>query len=309
MKSIIMIIAGILLIILVNASTYQIDETEQVIITQFGEPIGDAIKEPGIHFKLPIIQNANFFDKRFLEWNGDPNEVTTLEKTYIYVDTYARWRIVNPLLFFQKVRDERGAQSRLDDILDGETRIAIANNKLAELVRSSNREFAYNEDAGKDVAPPKINKGRAKIIDDIIRIANDKTVELGIEILDLRIKRLKYRDDVLTTVYNRMISERQKISDKFLSEGQGEAQKILGNKERELKNIYSGAFKEAETIRGTADGKATAIYAQAYNGSADSRNFYEFLKTMESYKKTLSEKDLLVLSTKSDYFKFINKKD
>ena len=309
MKSVIMIISGLLLIILINASTYQIDETEQVIITQFGEPIGEAIKDPGIHFKLPIIQKANFFDKRFLEWNGDPNEVTTLEKTYIYVDTYARWRIIDPLLFFQKVRDERGAQSRLDDILDGETRIAIANHKLAELVRSSNREFAYNEDSGKDVTPPKISKGRAKIIDEIIKIANDKSVELGIEILDLRIKRLKYRDDVLKTVYNRMISERQKISDKFLSEGQGEAQKILGNKERELKNIYSGAFKEAETIRGKADGKATAIYAKAYNSSADTRDFYQFLKTMESYKKTLSEKDLLILSTKSDYFKFINKKN
>lgn len=298
----------LLAIVLVSfGSMFEVNEKEQVIITQFGEPRGEAITTPGIHFKLPFIQKANYFDKQFLEWNGDPNEITTKDKVYIYIDTYARWKIVDPLLFFQKLQNIRRAQSRLDDILDGETRNAIAKNSLAEVVRSTNRQFAYNEDTQEQTTLDSINIGRANIVKEIIGIANEKTKELGIEILDLRIKRLKYHNDVLRTVYNRMISERTKISDRFLSEGQGQAEEILGNKEFELRKIRSEANRQAEEIRGNGDAEATAIYARAYDRNAETREFYRFLKTLETYKKTISEKDVLILSTKSDLFKYLEK--
>lgn len=306
------ILAGVVLLILFVAfsSAYTVREVEQVIITQFGKPVGTPITSPGIHFKIPIIQEANFFEKRFLEWDGDPNQVPTKDKRFIWVDTYARWHIKDPLLFFQRVRDERGAQSRLDDILDGETRNAIAKHLLVEIVRSTNRTPNLPDDVvvGEIAAIlDTIKYGRELLTRTIITNAAPRTLELGIELLDLRLKRINYVEEVQKKIYERMITERKRIADKFRSEGQGGASKILGDKERELKKIQSGAYKTAQELIGKADAEATTIYAQAYNQSPESREFYNFIKTMETYKTTFSEKDWLILSTKGDFFKYLQK--
>jgi membrane protease subunit HflC len=306
---------GIALVVLILlsitvSSAYVVRETEQVILTQFGKPIGDPILDPGIHFKIPIIQKANFFDRRFLEWDGDPNEIPTKDKRFIWVDTYARWRIKDPLLFFQRVSDERRAQSRLDDILDGETRNAIAKHFLVEIVRSTNRVPVIPEGVpeGEITASlQKINFGREVITREIIEVAAERTLELGIELLDLRLKRIKYREEVQKKIFERMITERKRIADRYRSEGQGGASRILGNKERELKKIQSGAYKTAQEIMGKADAEATAIYAEAYNQSEESRDFYSFIKTMEIYKSTFSESDWLILSTKGDFYRYLQK--
>jgi membrane protease subunit HflC len=301
-------IAAFIGIILLFSAAYIVNETEQVIITQFGKPVGDPIVEPGIHFKLPLIQNANFFDKRFLEWDGAVNQIPTKDKRFIWVDTYARWRITDPLLFFQRLRDERGAQSRLDDILDGETRNAVANHDLVEIIRSTNRELQVSEaleEVRESEMDFKIEYGREKITRLIIENSSPRLAELGIELLDLRLKRINYVEEVQQKIFERMIAERQRIAEKFRSEGQGEASKILGNKERDLNQIQSEAYKTAEEIKGKADAEATNIYARAYNQSNSSRDFYRFLKTMETYENTLTEKDWLVLSTKGDFFKFL----
>ncbi len=302
------VIAFIFLLILFS-SIFVVTETEQVIVTQFGKPVGEPIITPGIHYKIPIIQNTHFFDKRFLEWDGDPNQVPTKDKRYIWVDTYARWRIVDPLLFFQRVRNERGAQTRLDDILDGETRNAIAKHDLVELVRSSNRTPMADADLASDEQSEfvKIAEGRDVITNAIIETAAPKVKELGIELLDLRFKRINYVKEVRLKIFERMITERRRIADKFRSEGQGAASKILGDKEKELKRIRSGAYKTAQEIKGEADAKATAIYAAAFNRNAETREFYSFLQTMETYKTTFSEKDWLILTTKSDFFKYLQK--
>ena len=309
-KPVIIAVIIILVIGVVVSAAYTVLETQQVIITQFGKPIGDPILEPGIHFKVPVIQQANFFDKRFLEWDGDPNQVPTKDKRFIWVDTYARWRIHDPLLFFQRVRDERGAQSRLDDILDGETRNAIAKHLLVEIVRSTNRVPILPEVAvvGEIAATlQKIKFGREVITRSIIAAAAPRTLELGIELLDIRLKRVNYVEEVQQKIFERMITERRRIADRFRSEGQGAASKILGDKERELKKIQSGAYKIAQEIIGKADAEATTIYAAAYNQSKESREFYQFLKTMETYRTTLSEKDWLILSTKGEFFKYLQK--
>ncbi len=306
-KYVVIVTIAVLALIAVASSAFIVNETEQVIITQFGKPIGKPIVTPGIHFKIPIIQEANFFDKRFLEWDGNPNQIPTKDKRFIWVDTYARWRIKDPLLFFQRVRNERGAQSRLDDILDGETRNAIAKHVLVELIRSTNREYKTSEgllNEGESNSLARIKYGREKIARSIVDAASPRTLELGIELLDLRFKRINYVKEVQKKIFERMITERKRIADKFRSEGQGEASKILGNKERELKKIQSEAYKTAQEIMGKADAEATAIYAKAYNQNQQSRDFYAFLKTLETYKTTLSGKDWLILSTKSDFFKY-----
>ena len=303
-------VVAFLLLIAIVSSAYVVNETEQVIITQFGKPIGKPIITPGIHFKIPLIQNANFFEKRFLEWDGDPNQIPTKDKRFIWVDTYARWRIIDPLLFFQRLRDERGAQSRLDDILDGETRNAVASHNLVEIIRSTNRDIEFNEkieNFSESELAIKIEYGRNKITRLIIDAVTPRLAELGIELLDLRFKRINYVKEVQQKIFERMITERKRIADKYRSEGQGEAAKILGDKERDLLKIQSEAYKTAQEIKGKADGEATNIYAKAYNQSKASREFYRFLKTMETYKTTLSEKDWLVLSTRGDFFKFLQK--
>jgi membrane protease subunit HflC len=303
------IVAFLLLIVLFDAA-YIINEKQQIIITRFGKPIGDPITEPGIHFKFPFLDKANYFDKRFLEWDGSPNQIPTKDKRFIWVDTYARWRIVDPLLFFQRLRDERGAQSRLDDILDGETRNAVANHELVEIIRSSNRQMEISdilEETQESDIDFKIKDGREKITRLIIEAATPRLAELGIQLMDLRLKRINYVEEVQQKIYERMIAERKRIADKFRSEGQGEASKILGDKERDLNQIESEAYRTSQEITGKADAEATNIYARAYDQNQSSREFYKFLKTMESYKTTLSDKDWLILSTEGDFFKFLQK--
>ncbi|MCW9707854.1 protease modulator HflC [Fodinibius salsisoli] len=301
------LVLGVVFLIALDG-TYIVDETEQVIITQFGDPVGDAITEPGMKFKVPLIQRANFFDKRYLEWDGDRNQVPTKDKKFIFVDTYARWQITDPLQFFKRLRDERGAQSRLDDILDGETRNAIASQDLVEVVRSTNRDPISGatitevvEDSLADIAV-----GRDSIQTNIQQLANERATDLGIEILDFRFKRINYVEEVRQTVYDRMISERNRIADKFRSEGQGEAARINGEKERELQSIQSNAFRKAEEIRGEADARATAIYAESYNQSQSARELYNFTRTMESYGKVFDEQTSIILSTNSEFYKFLN---
>ncbi len=299
---------GVILVglIVMSASTFIVQETEQVIITQFGKPVGDPLSDPGFHFKVPFIQRTHFFERRFLEWDGDPNQVPTKDKRFIWVDTYARWRISDPLLFFQRLRDEKGAQSRLDDILDGEVRTAIANHLLVEVVRSTNREAAIDAEASvEEETFQTIKVGRAVITQEILTAARGRLSDLGIELLDLRLKRIDYVEEVRRKVYDRMITERKRIADKFRSEGQGEASRILGEKERELKRILSDAFRKSEEIRGKADAEATSIYARAYNRSFETREFYGFLKTMEAYEATFDSSDMLILSSDSEFYKYL----
>ncbi len=284
---------------------YVVPEGEQVIITQFGRPVGAPISDSGLHFKVPLVQKVNRFEKRWLAWDGDANQMPTLDKRFIWVDTFARWRIADPLLFFQRVRDERGAQTRLDDILDGETRKAIANVNLIEVVRSEDRQFAVAADTiGDQTAETdfSIEMGREAILEGMLARAQEKTREFGIDLVDIRFKRLNYVDEVQRSVFDRMISERQKIRDKLRSEGQGRSAEIRGTKERELKRIRSEAYKAAQEIRGAADSTATKVYADAFNRDAE---FYSFLQTIESYRNTIGENETLVLSTDGEFYRFL----
>ncbi len=306
MARIFLVLLALAAVLLVSGVAYVVFETEQVIITQFGKPVGNPIDQPGLHFKYPIIRKVHRFDKRFLEWDGKANELPTKDKRFIWVDTYARWRISEPLRFFERFGDERGAQSRLDDILDGETRNAIANHDLVELVRTSNRTPSQDESQAEDseLLEP-IVYGREKIRQEIFAAAQSRTQDLGIEILDVQFKRINYVEEVQEKVYDRMIAERARIADRFRSEGEGESARIRGEMERELKRIESEAFRTAEEIRGKADAEATGIYAAAYNRSADARQFYEFLKSMETLKSTASPETSILLSTDGEFYRFL----
>jgi membrane protease subunit HflC len=300
--ALIIIIAFVLVVVSLN-TFYIVSETSQVIITQFGQPIGGAITSPGLHIKAPFIHKANFFEKRWLEFDGDANELPTKEKKYIWVDTYARWRIGDPLIFFQRVRDERGAQSRLDDIIDGETRNAVANHNLIEIVRSSNREFELTEETKiLDIDVPKINFGRERIAHIILENSSKITPEFGVELIDVQIKRINYIDEVQRKVFDRMTAERQRIAAKYRSEGDGKSAEIRGQKERELKKIQSEAYRKAQEIKGKADAQATRIYAQAYNLDPE---FYQFMQTLETYRKTFDTETWLLLSTDNEFMKYI----
>jgi membrane protease subunit HflC len=305
------IVIGILVLLgalAAGGGLYIVDEMEQVVITQFGEPKGDPVTAPGLHWKLPLIQMVNRFDNRFLEWDGAPNEVPTRDKRFIHVDSYARWQIVDPLLYFQRLRSEQGAQSRLDDILDGETRNVIANHELIEVVRSSNREFALSEEIGAGEATPTsegaIEFGREQLAREVLLAAQTRTEDLGIEILDFQFKRLNYVEEVRREVYARMISERQRIAEQFRSEGAGESARINGERERELKEVTSEAYRQAQEIKGQADAEAADIYAAAYNGDPE---FYRFLKTMEVLRETMDSTTVLVLSTDDDFLRYLGR--
>jgi membrane protease subunit HflC len=308
-KPILITVIAVLTLIALNSSTYIVEEKDQVVITQFGKPVGIAITNPGVYFKIPFIQEANYFEKRYMEWNGDPNQVPTKDKKFIFVSTYARWQITDPLQFFKRLTNERGAQSRIDDILDGDTRNFIANNNIEEAVRTSNRvpESSDTEIIGDSLV--QIFVGRDKIQQMILDSANKQTADLGIKILDFRFKRINYVQEVQNQVYERMKSERFRIADKFRSEGQGEASRINGEKERELKNIQSLAFKEAEIIKGKADATSAAIYAEAYNQSSKSRSLYGFLKSMETFEKTFDNNTTVFVSTDSELYKYLKKMD
>ncbi len=299
--SILVVLIFILVVALVaGGAFYVVNEAEQVVITQFGKPVGDPVMTPGLKIKVPFLQKANYFDKRFLEWDGAPNEVPTKDKRFLYVDTYARWRIVDPLLFFQRLRDERGAQSRLDDILDGETRTTIAKNNLIEAVRSTNREFVVS--SAIDEAAKEITFGRVSLEQEVLKNASVRTEVLGIEILDFQFKRTNYADIDRPKVYERMISERKRIAEEYRSEGAGEAARINGSKDRDLKEITSEAYREAQELRGKADAEAADIYATAYNKDPE---FYRFLKTMEVYRSTFDSGTILMLSTQGEFLKYL----
>jgi membrane protease subunit HflC len=304
-RNIIILVAVLLAVIVLADAVYIVSETNQVIVTQFGEPIGKAIATAGVHLKMPFIQKANYFEKRWLEWEGDSNQIPTKDKKYIWVETYCRWRISDPLVFFQRVQDERGAQSRLDDIVDGEARNAVANYDLIEIVRSSNRVFEQSEEAvAKDTSEviAKIMLGRDKIAKIILEKADKITPEFGVEIKDVQIKRVNYVDEVQKKVFERMIAERQRIASKYRSEGDGKSAEIRGQKEKELKRIQSEAYRKAQEVMGKADAEATRIYATAYNLDPE---LYQFLKTLESYRTSLAKDTWLVLSTDSEFLRYL----
>ena len=305
-KPIGLIAVAIVALWVLSSTLYTIDETEQVIITQFGRPVGDAVTESGLHYKVPFIQVANKFEKRFLEWDGDPNQVPTRDKRFIWVDTYARWRISDPLLFFQRLQDERGAQTRLDDILDGETRNSVARHNLLEVVRSSNRDHDDVQVAeGESTIFEQIATGRPAIAREILERSQERASGLGIELLDLRLKRINYVEEVQQDVFARMIAERNRIAAGYRSEGEGEAARISGERERELQRLQSEAYRTAQGIRGDADGEATAIYAEAYNRDPE---FYAFLKSMETYELTADANSIFILTTDSDLLQFLKRK-
>lgn len=290
------IIIAILLFVLYN-SFFVVDERKQVIITQFGKPVGDAIKEPGLGFIIPFIQEVNEFDKNLLEWDGDPGQIPTLDKRYIDVDTFARWKIVDPLRFFRTVHNEMGAQGRLDDILDAAVRNLIAKYSLIETVRMTNRELDTSEVVGE------VKIGRIKITKEIMEQAQPKLEKFGIELVDVEIKRLNYVSQVQRSIFDRMIAERKQIAEKFRSEGHGEARKIEGDMEKEMKRITSEAYKSAEEIKGKADAEAIAIYAKALEKDPE---FYSFQKTLDIYKQSIGKDSSLILSTESEFLKYFN---
>ena len=295
--------AGALLLLL--GSVYTVSETEQVILTQFGRPVGGVVTRPGLHVKVPFVQDVHRFDKRWLEFDGDANEIPTKDKKYIWVDTYARWRIADPLRFYQAVRDERGGQSRLDDIVDGETRNAVASYDLIEIVRSSNRPFQVTEELegiGSAEAMASVGAGRSRIAQTVLEKAARITPEFGIELVDVRFKRINYVESVQQKVFERMISERKRIAERSRSEGQGRAAEIRGQKERDMLSASSAGYKSAQEIKGKADAQATTIYARAYGRDAE---LYQFLKSMETLNASLDERSWLILSTDSELLKYL----
>jgi modulator of FtsH protease HflC len=297
--------AAVLGIAMLSSALYTVSETEQIVITQFGEPIGRSVTQAGLHVKIPFAQEANVFEKRWLEWNGEPNQIPTRDKKYIWVETYGRWRISDPLLFFQRLRDERGAQSRLDDIIDGETRNVIANHNLIEVVRIGNRTFEKSdevEDVMEDEAMREVEVGRDKITRLILARASRVMPDYGIELVDVQIHRVNYIDAVQTKVFERMISERKRIADRHRSEGQGKSAEVRGKKERELKVIESEAYRKTQEIMGRGDAEAAAIYADAYNRN---RELYRFVRSMETYRTTIDKDSWLVLSTGADLFRYL----
>lgn len=296
----------------VMSSVYTVNEVEQMIITQFGKPVGEPVTTAGLKFKVPFVQEINPIDKRVLEWDGNPSDMPTKDKLYISVDLFARWRITDPLQYFLRLRDERSAQSRLDDILGSETRNAIAKHELIEIIRTTKDRVPLRDtfltdaerklDMGSLVP---ISKGRKLVEQEIFAAAAEKVRVFGIELLDIRFKRINYNESVRPKIYDRMISERRQIAERFLSEGNGEAARIRGNRVRDLNKIQSEAYRQVEEIRGVADAKATEIYAKAYNQSSEAVAFYEFTRTMQAYKTIIADNTTLVLSTDSDLFKFL----
>jgi membrane protease subunit HflC len=292
---------------------YTISETEQAIITQFGKPVGEPITEAGLHFKVPFTQEVNLVEKQILGWDGQRTEMPTRDKLYIFVDTYGRWRITQPLEYFRRLRDERSAQSRLDDILGSETRNAIAKHDLIEVIRTTKDRQPDRDEtlaqiadgSGKIGVLPAISKGRHLIEQEIQTAAKAKLAEFGIELLDVRFKRINYNSSVVDKIYERMISERQQIASRFRSEGEGEAAKILGDKLRDLSVIESEAYQKVQELRGAADAKVTEVYASAYSQSGEARDLYAFTKTMESYRKVIGTDTTLLLSTDGDLFRYL----
>lgn len=294
---------------IISHTLFTVSETEQVIITQFGKPMGTPITEAGLNAKIPFIQTLNSIDKRILEWDGPPSDMPTKDKLYISVDLFARWRIVEPLQYFLRLKDERSAQSRLDDILGSETRNAVAKHELIEIIRTTKMRVPEKDALLNDIEKRlnmgnlvPIVKGRKVIEKEIFEAAAEKIKVFGIELLDIQFKRINYNTSVRPKIYDRMISERRQIAERFLSEGNGESARIRGNRERELKRIRSEAYRQVEDIRGKADAQAANIYASAYNQSPASRDFYTFTRTLSAYEKLLNKNTTLLLSTDSEIY-------
>ena len=310
MKAQLALIPIILLLWAGYVCSYVVEETDQVIITQFGKPVGKPVTEAGLYFKLPFIQEINRIEKRFLPWDGPSNEMSTKDKTYLIIDTFARWRISDPMQYFLRLRDERSALSRLDDILGSETRNAVAKHELIEIVRTTKDRKAKTDESlvqgiGKVGMLYPIKIGREKVEQQIFKNAAAKLEGFGIELLDVRFKRINYNETVRRRIYDRMVSERNQIADRFRSEWAGEAAKIMGKKEKDLQEIESEAYKTVQQIYGEADANASAIYAEAYNQSSDAADFYTFIKTLETYDEILKSDISLILSTNSSLFKLL----
>jgi membrane protease subunit HflC len=303
------ILVAVVGLVLLATSTFAVSETETVILTQFGRPVGEPIREPGLHWRTPFVTEVHRLEKRVLEFDGPPAEMPTKDKTYISVDTFARWRIGDAAAFFVSLRDERSAQSRLEDIIGSEVRAAVASHELIEIVRSDKARVLppdVQKQAQTVTALPVAKRGRLEIEKDILNAAVPKLKPLGIELLDVRIKRVNYNGEVLQRIYQRMTSERAQIAQRFRSEGEGEAARILGKKERDLSKVESEAYMKVQQTRGEADAEATRIYAEAYNKSAEARELYAFLKTMDTYRTVLAGTNL-VLSTDSELFRMFKR--
>jgi len=304
MKFKVFLFFAVIVLVLAYSSAYVVDETEQVVITRFGKVVKTTI-DPGLNFMVPFFDKANRFPKNLQEWDGDPGQIPTLDKTYIWVDAFARWKIVDPIKFFQTVSNMASARGRLDDIIDPAVRNFITSYSLIEAVRKSNRELPLEideEDIRKDrLATYSITTGREKITRGILKQAQPKLDKFGIELVDVKIKRINYANRVRQSVYERMSAERKQMAEKFRSEGKGEASKIIGEKERDMKQITSEAYKTAQEIKGKADAEATKIYAQAYNEDPE---FYSFTKTLEIYTQALDKESDLILSTDSEFLKY-----
>lgn len=312
--SIVLLVVVLLVALLLSASMYTIDQAEQAIIVQFGAPVGDPITEPGLHFKLPFVQEVRRFDKRLLRWDGDANQIPTRGEQFISVDTTARWRIVDPLRFMQSVRDERGARNRLNDILDSVVRDHIAASDLVEIVRS--QDWAVTEEdleramvvgeSDEEILRQEVKKGRQQLVNDILETAKKQMPQYGIELIDIRIKRLDYVQAVQDRVFERMVAERQRIAEQFRSEGRGRAAEIDGETERMLSEIRSEAQREAEIVRGRADAEATRIYNEAFGADPE---FYSFFRTLESYSKSVGKEVTMIIGIDSDYFRYLRQID
>jgi membrane protease subunit HflC len=308
MRDVKLIIAGVvlLLVLLVMSSAlYIVDQTEQAVITQFGDPVR-VVKDPGLHVKLPFIQLATNFEKRVLEWDGRATQIPTKDKKFILVDTYARWRISDPLKFYQSVGDELGAQTRLDNVIDATVRDFITEQLLIEVVRNTNRPLVQSE--GEEIerteATVEIEMGREQLTREILKTGSQMTPQYGIELIDVRVKHINYVESVREKVFSRMIAERERIAEEYRSEGQGERSRILGDMEKDLKQISSEAYRTAQEKRGKADGQSTKIYADAYNRDPE---FYSFLKAMDSYPQAIDKDSWLILTTDSDFFRYLKR--
>jgi membrane protease subunit HflC len=304
--TILVALLGVFLLLVLGGAFFTVRETDTVILTQFRGPVGDPITEPGLYWKTPFVQEVNRLEKRVLEFDGAANEIPTKDKMFIEVDTFARWRIADPLKFFKALTNERSAQSRLEDIIGSEVRAAVASHELIEVIRSDkNRVMRVEVQSQRASTLPQAKRGRLELEKDILAAAAPKLVPNGIELLDVRIKRVNYNARVLTGIYQRMISERQQMAQRYRSEGEGEAARILGRKERDLREVESIAYKQVQQTRGEADAEATRIYAEAYNKTAEAREFYGFVKTLETWRSSLGASTNLVLSTDSDLFRLL----
>lgn len=302
------IIAGVAVaaVFVFLSSAYIVDAREQVVITQFGRVIGKAITQPGLHFRVPFVQSANYLPKNILEWNGEPGELPTEEKTLIWVDTFARWRISDPILFYRATGTEQNALKRLTDLIDAAVRDAVAAAPLIDTVRESNRSMQILDQDMREVnaarAKAVVRLGRPYLTEMVRKAAGERLAPFGIVLVDVKIKRLNYHKDVRNSVYARMVAERKQIAEKYRSEGKGEARKIQGDMELRMKSIASEAYRRAQEIKGRADGEAAAIYAGAYNRDP---GFYSFLRSLDVYRDTLGKDDMLLLSTDTELFKYL----